>query len=980
MRRVESKLRRVQSRRRQRTSGSRELGVPVLVAALWLTVLPVARAYPRAGDATIPSFVNWESPHVHPLDITPDGSTLLAVNTADNRLEVFDISGPGRIPVLVGEVPVGLDPVSVRARTNDEAWVVNHVSDTVSIVSLTTRNVAATLAACDEPADVAFAGQPRRAFVSCAQESRVLVFDPRQRGQAPTVLELAGEEPKALAVSPDGATLYAAIFESGNQTSILGSRPPRIIDLPEGPYGGQNPPPNRGTEFDPPINPALPVPPPLTALIIQRTPDARWVDDNAGDWTPWVSGPQAHQGDREFGWNVIDNDVAAIDASTLEIRYLTGLMNLNMALAVRPGDGKVTVVGTQALNVVRYVANLKAHFVRVHLALADPAPGGTASVLDLNPHLTYSAEEIATQSDPATYSRAARQRSIGDPRAIVWNRTGSRGFVAGMGSNNVIVIDAAGDRIGAPIRVGAGPTGLALRGNRLYVMNKFGGTISTIDAQTRQELGKTAFFDPTPASIKDGRPFQYDTHRSSALGQISCASCHVDARTDRLAWDLGDPAGEMTPFGENCNYEVINLPGDVCSDFHPMKGPMLTQTLQDIIGNEPLHWRGDKTSIEAFNPAFTGLQGREALLTETEMERYRAFLATIFFPPNPYRGIDNALPSSVALPGHFSSGMLAPQGGLPVGSPMPPGDPRHGEEMYRLDFQHTNGPGPLATCRMCHTYPMGSGADVIFIGDATRYPRAGSGVFEPILPGTAGEHFLMTATIFFADAPQTFKVPQLRDLYKRVGFERTQAWSRSGFGFFNDGSDSLEGFLSRFVGMETDQEIADFIAFLLSFSGSDLPAGSLDNLLEPPGPPSQDSHAAVGRQITFRGPNAGGPDAVTILSQLRILADEGKIGLVVKGRRDGVARGWTYLGAGVFQADHEGELIAEIGLRSQAGPGAEITFTAVPYGSQTRIGIDRDSDGIFDADDAELAAGLAQAAIRPRPRPVALRAVSKSAH
>ena len=28
------------------------------------------------------NFVNWEHPHVHPLDITPNGSRLLAVNTA----------------------------------------------------------------------------------------------------------------------------------------------------------------------------------------------------------------------------------------------------------------------------------------------------------------------------------------------------------------------------------------------------------------------------------------------------------------------------------------------------------------------------------------------------------------------------------------------------------------------------------------------------------------------------------------------------------------------------------------------------------------------------------------------------------------------------------------------------------------------------------------------------------------------------------
>src|SRR5262245_38399470 len=90
-----------------------------------------------------PSFVNWETPHVHPLDLTPDRTQLLAVNTADNRLEVFDVRSG--LPLPVASIPVGLDPVSVRSRTNTEAWVVNHVSDTVSVVDLVSRRVVRTL-------------------------------------------------------------------------------------------------------------------------------------------------------------------------------------------------------------------------------------------------------------------------------------------------------------------------------------------------------------------------------------------------------------------------------------------------------------------------------------------------------------------------------------------------------------------------------------------------------------------------------------------------------------------------------------------------------------------------------------------------------------------------------------------------------------------------------------------------------------------
>src|SRR6185436_8688954 len=37
-----------------------------------------------------------------------------------------------------------------------------------------------------------------------------------------TVVELFGDTPRALAVSPDGGTVYAAVFMSGNRTTTVG--------------------------------------------------------------------------------------------------------------------------------------------------------------------------------------------------------------------------------------------------------------------------------------------------------------------------------------------------------------------------------------------------------------------------------------------------------------------------------------------------------------------------------------------------------------------------------------------------------------------------------------------------------------------------------------------------------------------------------------------------------------------------------------
>src|SRR5262245_37179325 len=162
-------------------------------------------------------FVHWESPPVHGADMTPEGGMLLVVNTADARFELFSLGGG--LPVHVGAVPVGLDPVSLRARTNTEAWVVNRVSDSASIVDLVARNVIATLNVGDEPFDVVFGGNPQRAFVTVSQLNQVNVYDPLNHAAAPTIVPIAGKNPRALAT--DGTRVYVAIFESGNRSMIL---------------------------------------------------------------------------------------------------------------------------------------------------------------------------------------------------------------------------------------------------------------------------------------------------------------------------------------------------------------------------------------------------------------------------------------------------------------------------------------------------------------------------------------------------------------------------------------------------------------------------------------------------------------------------------------------------------------------------------------------------------------------------------------
>src|SRR6185295_9533134 len=71
-----------------------------------------------------------------------------------------------------------LEPIAVAARSNTEVWVVNHLSDSVSIVQVNVAQpalsrVSRTLLTCDEPRDIVFAGPGgNRAFITTARRGQ----------------------------------------------------------------------------------------------------------------------------------------------------------------------------------------------------------------------------------------------------------------------------------------------------------------------------------------------------------------------------------------------------------------------------------------------------------------------------------------------------------------------------------------------------------------------------------------------------------------------------------------------------------------------------------------------------------------------------------------------------------------------------------------------------------------------------------------
>jgi DNA-binding beta-propeller fold protein YncE len=233
------------------------LGIAALVAAATLLIRPTPL---RSSTTAIGDYANFEALQVHPLAITPDRTRLLAVNTPDARLEVFTIGA--HVLDRLGEIPVGLEPVSVSAFNDDIAWVVDNVSDAVSIVNLRTFSVVATLRVGDEPTDVVFAGTPKRAFVCVSGEDAVKVYDLTDP-LAPTLAvnrPIFGTHPRALAAR--GNEVYVGVLDAGNRTTIVSANQVQAGGGPPPPS-----PPRRLTSAAPEVG-----------LIVQNV-GGDWVDE-----------------------------------------------------------------------------------------------------------------------------------------------------------------------------------------------------------------------------------------------------------------------------------------------------------------------------------------------------------------------------------------------------------------------------------------------------------------------------------------------------------------------------------------------------------------------------------------------------------------------------------------------------------------------------------------------------------------------------
>jgi DNA-binding beta-propeller fold protein YncE len=917
---------------------------------------PTTRSAPAESRFTL-----FESGQVRPLAMSPDKRRLFAVNTPDDRLEVFSIDNNQLSHIA--SIPVGLEPVSVAVRNHREVWVVNHLSDSVSVVELdrdaTAGHVARTLLVGDEPRDIVFAGPGRqRAFITTAHRGQNAPFDPQLTvpgvgradvwvfdasalgdalGGAPlSIVTLFTDTPRALAVTPDGTQVYAAGFHSGNQTTIVGEQ-----SLPDGfgPDGVAGPARN-----------ADGVAAPEVGAIVQWN-GRHWVDSLGRVRDPFVK------------LALPDKDVFVLDAMANPPAQVAGrggwfqhVGTILYSMVVNPVNGKVYVANTEANNLDRFEGpgRLTGHSLRGHLhesRITVLGRDGQVAARHLNKHIDY-AQCCAPIPNPEN------ARSLALPQGMAVTGDGATLYVAALGSDKVGVfataqlesdsfVPDADDHIAVR---GGGPTGLVLDESRgqLYVLTRFDNAISVISTARRMETAHVAMHNPEPASAVAGRRMLYDAASSSSHGDSSCASCHVFGDFDSLAWDLGNPDGQVSadpgPFATALIDPFTGQPIDPV--FHPMKGPMTTQSLRGMANHGPMHWRGDRTggndapsaqpdsgafderaAFRKFQLGFTDLLGRDTAIAAADMEAFTDFILQVTYPPNPNRPLDNSLTPDQDAGRALFENVAFPNPACPDGSC-----------------------GALH-CQTCHILD----------------PRGNPGSAAPGLFGAAG-------LSSFDFRPQLLKIPHLRNLYQKVGM-----FGNAPNPGLLPGDNDFMGDQVRGFGFQHDGEIDTIFRFHKAIPFSELVGGPGNGL--PVGPGSDavrrqleafvlafptNLAPIVGQQITLT--RTSGEAARARADLLRRRAEAGDCDLVVKTELLHVETGFVYLGGGAFASDRRARHpISEQVLRRLATLGeAALTYTCVPPGSGVRIGVDRDGDGVWDGDERDAGSDPADPTSVPR--------------
>ncbi len=958
----------------------------LIAGLLWLAALPASSVPP------VPTFIEFESGPVRPVALSPNGTRLFVANIPDNRLEVFVVNPGGTLTHAIS-IPVGMEPVAVAARTDTEVWVVNHLSDSVSVVDLAAAppRVVRTLLVGDEPRDIVFAGTTggscdggKCAFISTAHRGQhrtdasiagvtgagdpqfstqgvgradVWVFDATNLGTTVggtplRILTFFADTPRALAT--DGTTVYVAGFHSGNQTTTIletcvrdgfgaagsGDAPPECIFHPPDPNppvqvpgGVPGPSTNcRQDDADPACEQSVAAP--ETGIVVKY-------DNASGEWRDTLN----------RNWNNVvpfrlpDRDVFAVNANSFVAGTIfehVGTILFNMAR--NPISGKIYVTNTESPNLTMFEgpgifggSTVQGHLSEARITVLNPS-NGAVDPQHLNKHIVYANRHTNPSVDtPAEHAaiNAQAAHSLATPLQPVVSSDGNTLYVPAFGSSKIGVFSTAAIE-DANFESNFDPTTASAN----YITTTGGGPAGLVLDEVNDRLYVLTRFDNTVHVID---PVTKATVQSLSLFNPEPTSV-VTGRQFLYDAQITSANGEASCsschiFGDfdSLAWNLGNPDDGTSSNTQPSATPFLAPA----------------TTFRPMKGPMT-TQTLRGMATHGGMH-WRGDRVSGFFGTDP---CNNSSPSNSPCNEDLSfrnfivafAGLVGKEGTisgtqmqqfsdfiLQVFEPPNPVRPLNntltGSALLGQSKFFTCGGDP--NTQVGCPFPTDAQPDAILTDavedcDGCHNTNPGLGFF-----GTGGEQS-------FEGEPQDAKVPHYRNLYTKIGMFSVGVPLLSnqvrGFGFLHDGAiDTLQTFHDAPVFFMQGTDLQDLEQFSLQFPSDLAPI--------------------VGQQVTLTSTNGGVVNpridlliqrASTSFPSFMLGGTVKECDVIVKGTVGTTPRGWVREASGQFRDDTDA-LWTDANVRALAATDGPLTYTCAPPGSGQRMGIDRNLDGSLDS-------------------------------
>jgi YVTN family beta-propeller protein len=462
-----------------------------------------------------------------------------------------------------------------------ELYVACEASDTVVVVDVSTRAVAAEIETGGQPTDVAFSPDGARAYVTHRLDDALAVIDTRSRQVLRTIP--VGDEPHGVLTDKPGELIYV-LNTGADSVSVIAA-----ATLAE-----------------------------TKRLAASRSPWSLAISPDG----KWIAATNTLSRFVEFRTPSM-SEVTVIDAAraVVENRIVVPGANLMQGIDWHPSGEFALTTLNRTKNLVPMTRLLQGWTITNGMGVIW-RDGTVDQVLLDEPHLCFpDAADVAISPD------------------------GKYAFVTSSGSDRVAVVDVDTlismlqgaspyerrhvfpNHLGKPtefivkhIPTGGSPRGVLFShdGRSAFVANALDDSITVIDVPRLEAVARIDLGGPK--EITKARYGERLFHSAAITfhRQFSCHSCHPDGHIDGLTYDI-EPDGIGT-------------------------SPVDNRTLRGILDTAPFKWEGTNPSLQRqCGPRLAVFFTRIDPFTPQELAALDNYICTIPRPPNRYRPVGGAL-------------------------------------------------------------------------------------------------------------------------------------------------------------------------------------------------------------------------------------------------------------------------------------------------------------------------------------------------